>query len=58
MSEQETDMAKDWFQNGLLVYYSAGELATLTPELQRSVMITFDILLAACQIQIQMENSV
>lgn len=58
MSEQETDIAKMWFGEDLLVVSSAAELVTLTLALQRSIVITSYIVLAVCQIQIQMQNSV
>lgn len=58
MSEQETDIAKMWFRKYVSLSYSAMKLVTLTAGLQRSIVITFEFLLASCQIQIQMQNSV
>lgn len=58
MSEQETDIAKMWLRKYVSVSYSAAELVTLTAGLQRSIVITFEFLLAVCQTQIQMQNSV
>ena len=58
MSEQKTDIAKMWFRKYVSLSYSAVELVTLTAGLQRSTVITFEFLLASCQMQIQMQNSV
>ena len=46
-----------WLRKYIWVSYSAAELVTLTAGLQRSMVVTFEFVLAACHIQIPMQNS-